>query len=78
MKPKKLVKRLSLGKSTIANLGDTEKLAVKAGYWATEIYGDCTSWHPICFSKPEWKCPYTPLPICPPLTRDGCELTEVC
>ena len=72
MKTKKLNKKLTLSKITVAHLGNNEKSAVKGGYWATELHTGCTSWHPVCFTKPVWEC-NTQLSVCkciPP--------TEIC
>lgn len=80
MKPKKLVKRLSLSKTTIANLEGNEQNAVRGGYWATAINTGCGTWHPICFTKPHWTCDFTEeLPRCPfPVTDEICETIEIC
>lgn len=63
MKPKKLAKRLSLSKTTVAHLGSNEQRNVKGGYYATAYFGGCYTWHPNCPSKP-YDCPYTPI-FCP-------------
>jgi hypothetical protein len=63
MKSKRLNKKLTLGKITVANLGHGEQGAVKGGYWKTEIMGGCTSWHPVCPTLPEAKC-NTDISVC--------------
>ncbi len=73
MKTKKLVKRLSLGKTTIANLGDKEQREVKGGYWATAINTGCGTWHPACPSMPVWRCPYTDIKCTNAITEAICE-----
>lgn len=65
MKTKKMVKKIILSKTTIANLEHSEQAAVKGGYWKTELFGGCTSWHPVCFTMPAYKC-NTELSICEP------------
>lgn len=71
MKPRKLGKKLALGKTTIVNLEQKDQNAVKGGYWATEFYGDCTSWHPVCYTRPETPC--SELYRCPlPLSDEVC------
>jgi natural product precursor len=56
MKTKKLGKKLSLSKATIANLEHNELKSVKGGYYATKLWGGCTTWHPICFTEPAYRC----------------------
>jgi natural product precursor len=63
MKTKKLGKKLALSKATIANLEQNELSAVRGGYYYTEFWGGCNSWHPVCFTKPEQHC-LTQISIC--------------
>lgn len=56
MKTKKLENKLVLSKSTIANLEHKALSAVKGGYWETEIWTGCNTWHPICYTRPAWDC----------------------
>lgn len=56
MKSKKLTKKLTLNKSTVARLDHAQQGAVKGGYLATEFYGGCNTWHPVCYSVPR-DCP---------------------
>jgi hypothetical protein len=66
MKTKKFVKRLSLGKTTITNLGKNEQNAAKGGYWPTGIFMGCHTWHPNCATMPAYKCRHTLFyPECP-------------
>lgn len=65
MKSKKLGKKLTLSKTTVANLEAKDQNAVKGGYWATEINTGCGSWHPACPTMPEWECPWaSEFPFC--------------
>ncbi len=65
MKSKKPNKKLSFSKTTIVSLGNKEQRAVKGGYYYTEMWGDCYTWHPVCFTKPVYKClPFTSPEIC--------------
>ena len=58
MKAKKLGKKLTLSKTTIANLDQQEQRTAKAGYVATKIaiFGGCDSWMPLCYTKPVAQC----------------------
>jgi hypothetical protein len=70
MRSKRLNKKLTLGKTTVANLGHHEQSAVRGGYWATEIAGGCKTWHPNCFTLPEFAC-NTDISVCLcPVTED--------
>ncbi|MCP5054607.1 MAG: hypothetical protein GY940_45995 [bacterium] len=51
MKPKKMEKKLSLGKATVTNLDTKEQEAVKGGYLITYPYEGCATWHPVCPGK---------------------------
>jgi hypothetical protein len=72
MKKEKASKTLVLCKTTIANLEQKDLSTVKGGYYETELMGGCTTWHPICFTLPAYKC-QTQLSICRP-----CEFTQFC
>ena len=70
MKSKKFDKRLSLGKSTIANLGDIEQRRVKGGV-CTELRTGCNTYPVQCYTYPEWNCPSEPsCPVC--VETDAC------
>jgi hypothetical protein len=69
MKKRKLGKKLVLGKSTVANLMQNELRAVRGGYLETELMGGCTTWHPICFTKPVQQC-QTQISVCRPCSFD--------
>ncbi len=63
MKSKRLNKKLTLAKTTVAHLGHGEQGAVKGGYYYTEIWGGCNTWHPNCFTRPELAC-NTDISVC--------------
>jgi hypothetical protein len=57
MKTKKISKKLTFSKTTIINLDHKEKSYLRGGYYKTEYFGTCATWHPICFSQPDPGCP---------------------
>lgn len=65
MKTKKLNKKLTLSKATIANLEQNEQSAVRAGYHDTEFHTGCFTWHPVCETRPDTMC-VTQLTVCWP------------
>ena len=58
MKRHKLNRKLSLQKTTIANLNVGELKVIKGGYLPTEFYGNCYTWfpHAACYTKPDYDC----------------------
>lgn len=59
MKTKKVNKKLSLNKTTIAALDNQEQQGAKGGYLPTVLWGGCYTWHPICPTRYESVCPCT-------------------
>lgn len=61
MKPKKLNKKLSINRITIANLSGGEQEKIRGGYWVTECGTTCATWCAgrNCFTRPQ-VCGYTP------------------
>ena len=57
MNTKKPGKKLTISKTTIANLEHNELSAVRGGCWPTAINTNCASWHPICITQPAIYCP---------------------
>jgi len=64
MKPKKPGRKLALSKTTVANLEAKEQKAAKGGYLETAIDTGCGTWHPICYTMPEFECDHTIPPFC--------------
>ena len=56
MKTKKLTKKLTLSKATIAMLDNKEKGNVKGGYLNTNFLDDCYTWDPVCPTLPQQTC----------------------
>lgn len=59
MKPKKVNKKLQLGKTDIANLADEEQQHLKGGYLRTNCFQTCETWCGLCATRPQ-VCGYSP------------------
>ncbi|MCU0286761.1 MAG: class I lanthipeptide [Acidobacteria bacterium] len=51
MKTKKFSQKLTLNKSTIANLEKEEQTAIKAGYLNTNLEATCYTWCGACYTR---------------------------
>lgn len=60
MKSKSFTKKLTLNKSTITTLEQSEQKEVKGGYWYTRMNETCKTWHPVCWTQPIAQCAILP------------------
>lgn len=51
MKPKKLIKKLVLNKTTVSNLEVHEEGAIRGGYLNTNLEATCYTWCGACLTK---------------------------